>query len=187
MATVMRIAVITLFRTHTYSFGGKYYLQKAGGPIGLRSTCCIARLVMVWWDEELLQLMVSNNLITEEQARYKDGIRILLWSIRMGWRWTGERLEFCTAWRDEETDKGMTPLQKTTEVLESRKYNAKNRRIAKMMSKQNWFKRKNGEDQEESQRKRMKTLQVDSETVDSVEKTKYVINFIIQTGGRIMQ
>ena len=48
VATVMRIAVITLFRTHTYSFGGRYYLQKAGGPIGLRSTCCIARLVMLW-------------------------------------------------------------------------------------------------------------------------------------------
>ena len=47
IATVMRIAVLTLFRTHTYSFGGKFFLQKAGGPIGLRSTCCIARLVML--------------------------------------------------------------------------------------------------------------------------------------------
>ena len=118
VATVMRIAVLTLFRTHTYSFGNKFYQQRAGGPIGLRSTCCVARLVMLWWDEELLQLMVSNNVITEEQARYMDDIRIWLWSIRMGWRWTGGRLEFCKDWRDEETSKGMTPLQKTTEVLE---------------------------------------------------------------------
>ena len=58
VTTVMRIAVLTLFRTHTYTFGGRYYLQKAGGPIGLRSTCCIARLVMLWWDEELLQVLV---------------------------------------------------------------------------------------------------------------------------------
>jgi hypothetical protein len=28
IAKVMRIAVLTLFRTHTYSFGGKHYLQK---------------------------------------------------------------------------------------------------------------------------------------------------------------
>ena len=47
VATVMRIAVLTLFRTHTYSFGNKFYQQRAGGPIGLRSTCCVARLVML--------------------------------------------------------------------------------------------------------------------------------------------
>ena len=45
MATVMRIAVLTLFRT--LHFWRKIYLQKAGGPIGLRSTCAIARLVML--------------------------------------------------------------------------------------------------------------------------------------------
>ena len=45
IATVMRIAVLTLFRTHTYSFGNKFYQQRAGGPIGLRS---VARLVMLW-------------------------------------------------------------------------------------------------------------------------------------------
>ena len=74
VATVMRIAVLTLFRTHTYSFGNKFYQQMEGGPIGLRSTCCVARLVMLWWDEELLQIMVNNNVITEEQARYMDDI-----------------------------------------------------------------------------------------------------------------
>ena len=76
IATVMRIAVLTLFQTHTYSFGGKYYLQKEGGPIGLRSTCCIARLVMLWWDEELLKVLVKNNIITEahgcHQAVFRD-------------------------------------------------------------------------------------------------------------------
>ena len=74
VATVMRIAVLTLFRTHTYGFGGKVFLQKAGGPIGLRSTCAIARLVMVWWDEELLELLVKNNVITNGEARYVDDI-----------------------------------------------------------------------------------------------------------------
>ena len=118
VATVMRIAVLTLFRTHTYTFGGRYYLQKAGGPIGLRSTCAIARLVMLWWDEELLQVMVKNNVITDAEARYMDDIRLWLWSIRMGWRWTGKALEYCREWREEDRRKGLTPLQKTTEILE---------------------------------------------------------------------
>ena len=118
MATVMRISVLTLFRTHTYSFGSKLYQQKAGGPIGLRSTCCIARLVMLWWDEELLQLLVKNNVITEAQARYMDDIRIWLWSIRHGWKWEDGELRYCEAWRAEDRHRGATPLQKSTEVLE---------------------------------------------------------------------
>ena len=59
IARVMHTAVMALFRKHTYTFGGKYYLQKQGGPIGLRSTCCIARIVMLWWDKQLPQLVKS--------------------------------------------------------------------------------------------------------------------------------
>ena len=90
----------------------------AGGPIWQRSTCAIARLVMIWWDEELLQVLVKNNLITDAEARYMDVIRIWLWSIRMGWMWTGQALEYCKEWREEDRKKGLTPLQKTTEILQ---------------------------------------------------------------------
>ena len=48
IARVMKIAVLVLLRTHVYEFGGKFFLQKKGGPIGLRSTCAIARIVMLW-------------------------------------------------------------------------------------------------------------------------------------------
>ena len=54
VARVMYTAVMALFSQHTNTFGGKYYLQKQGGPIGLRSTCCIARIVMLWWDKQLM-------------------------------------------------------------------------------------------------------------------------------------
>ena len=62
IASVMKIAVLVLFRTHVYEFGGKFFLQQKGGPIGLRSTCCIARIVLLWWDEKLLSLIAKNNL-----------------------------------------------------------------------------------------------------------------------------
>ena len=84
VATVLKIAVLMLFRSHVYSFGGKYYLQKAGGPIGLRSTCAIARLVMLWWDVEMMTLMSSNNLTVEQKARYIDDIRLWLYCARLG-------------------------------------------------------------------------------------------------------
>ena len=69
IAKVMHTAVLTLFQTHTYTFGGKFYLQKHGGPIGLRSTCCIARIVMLWWDRQLLEIMEQSNLTVEEKIR----------------------------------------------------------------------------------------------------------------------
>ena len=70
VAKVMHTAVITLFQTHSYAFGVKYSLQKKGGPIGLRSTCCITRIVMTWWDKQFLELCAKSNLNLEDKQRY---------------------------------------------------------------------------------------------------------------------
>ena len=118
VATVLKMAVMMLFRSHVYSFGGKYFLQKAGGPIGLRSTCAIARIVMLWWDVELLTLMSNNNLSVMEKARYMDDIRLWLYSVRLGWRWVEGELCFNSRWRQEERRLGMTGLEKSIEVLQ---------------------------------------------------------------------
>jgi hypothetical protein len=82
----MHTAVLTLFRTHTYNFGGKFYLQQQGGPIGLRSTCCIARIVMLWWGRQLTEVMANSNLSAEQKVRYIDDIRVWMRNIRLGWR-----------------------------------------------------------------------------------------------------
>ena len=50
LAGVMEVMVELLFSTHLYSFGGNTYLQKDGGPIGLRGTCAVARVLMCEWD-----------------------------------------------------------------------------------------------------------------------------------------
>ena len=41
------IATQVLFKSHLYTFGGEDFRQVVGGPIGLRATCAIARLVVV--------------------------------------------------------------------------------------------------------------------------------------------
>ena len=58
----MKTAVLAIFKTHTYSFGSKFFLQIKGGPIGLRSTCCVARLVMMWWDDMLVEAVEKLGL-----------------------------------------------------------------------------------------------------------------------------
>ena len=118
IATVMQKSVLAIFKTHTYQFDSKYYLQKKGGPIGLRSTCCVARLVMMWWDEKFLEVVQKSNMTLVDCARYMDDVRVWLHAVRLGWRWINGELLYRSSWRLEERQSGMTRLEKTTEILE---------------------------------------------------------------------
>ena len=118
IAKVMKTAVMAMFRCHTYSFAQKFYHQREGGPIGLRSTCCIARLTMLWWDDKLLEVLGSMKVDLVAGARYMDDIRVWLRAIRLGWRVVNRALVYKETWRQEEVAKGLTPLQKTTEIME---------------------------------------------------------------------
>ena len=62
IAKTLHTAVLAIFKTHTYSFANRFFLQRVGGQIGLRSTCCIARIVMLWWYERLLELITKSNI-----------------------------------------------------------------------------------------------------------------------------
>ena len=117
VAKVMKTAVLAIFKTHTYSFNQKFYLQARGGPIGLRSTCAIARLVMMWWDDELLEAIERLNIKTVAGARYMDDIRLWLHAIRLGWRLVEGELVYKREWRLEEEGIGVTSLEKTTQIL----------------------------------------------------------------------
>ena len=62
LAKVMKTAVLAIFKTHTYSFAARFYLQTKGGPIGLRSTCFLAKLIMMWWDDMLVDAVERLGL-----------------------------------------------------------------------------------------------------------------------------
>ena len=117
IATVVQLGVLTMFHTHLYQFGGVFYKQCQGGPIGLRGTCCIARLTMNDWDRKWVERLAENLIQLEDAARYMDDIRAFLYPIRLGWRWLGNGLYYCKMWEDEERNLGLTPLDKTSSVL----------------------------------------------------------------------
>ena len=71
LASVMKVAIITMFNTHIYTFDNAYYLQRKGGPIGLRSTCAVARLTMIDKDREWASLLAGLGVNYVEAARYK--------------------------------------------------------------------------------------------------------------------
>ena len=74
VAMVVKVGVLIMMNTHVYSWNGESYLQKAGGPIGLRSTCAIARVVMNEWDARWQELSVRNNIILRKGDHYMDDI-----------------------------------------------------------------------------------------------------------------
>jgi hypothetical protein len=73
MAEVLRQSVEIMYSTHNYSFGGKTYKQQEGGPIGLRSTCALARVVMGRWDCKWKKRMSKTNIKMEDDGRFVDG------------------------------------------------------------------------------------------------------------------
>ena len=113
----MRKAVKAVFTTHTYQFGGRFIHQTSGGPIGLRATGAVARVVIGDWDLKLMRILQENGMETQVAARYVDDIRIMMRALKMGWRWTGKRLEFREDWLEEDSKEGLTRTERTARVL----------------------------------------------------------------------
>ena len=116
VAEVIKIMIEILFKNHLYTFGGKRYRQKKGGPIGLRATCAIARLVICAWDRKWKELITKNNITLEEDIRYMDDGRIILLPFRPGWRWSEGGVKFTKRWAME--DKDRTGLEITKDILD---------------------------------------------------------------------
>ena len=115
VARVVQVAVEVMFRTHVYTFGGVFYRQTSGGPIGLRSTCAVARLVMKIWDDKWLARLSELMVKIEEAMRYMDDGRAALYRFRNGWRWCMGRIKYCKRW--EEEDKDLSGIEITKRIL----------------------------------------------------------------------
>ena len=102
LAAVVRVAIEVLFSTHLYTFGGKVFQQEEGGPIGLRATCGVARVIMNMWDKEWLRTLESWKVKFMEYFRYMDDGRVLLHAIKSGWRWEDKELVWKEEWAKED-------------------------------------------------------------------------------------
>ena len=98
VAQVLSLATRAMFKNHFYDFGGKKFQQKDGGPIGLRGTCAIARVVMprfdIKWKKRLNDLKIELML----NCRYMDDGRAFLYPLRPGWRMEDGKLCYTKRW-----------------------------------------------------------------------------------------
>ena len=115
IAEVIGIATKAMFNHHYYSFGGRKFHQEGGGPIGLRGTCSIARMIMQLYDDKWMKRMTYLGLTVWLLARYMDDTRVLMPEIKPGWRWKGGELLFSQEWREKDSEKSGT--LRTKEIL----------------------------------------------------------------------
>ena len=117
VATVVQIGVIGQMNTHVYTFDGEMFLQKAAGPIGLRSTCAVARITMSTWDARWQRMRADNNVKMMAADRYMDDIRSFLKALKPGWRWLDGNLCYTDTWRTEDVLEDLSPTKRTANRL----------------------------------------------------------------------
>ena len=115
LGEVVSLATKAMFNNHFYKFGGRSYHQAQGGPIGLRGTCAVARLVMQLWDRMWLKRIEVLGIRVWLLMRYVDDARAALPPIRAGWRWQDGSLTYCKRWEQE--DSAISGEQRTREIL----------------------------------------------------------------------
>ena len=91
---LIKVLTIVLMETTVYSFGGRLFKQKEGAGIGLRSSACLAKIVMGMVDKKWANIQTLWNLKVQLYIRYIDDLRIYLWPIKDGWSWNGSEWEF---------------------------------------------------------------------------------------------
>ena len=122
VATMVQIGVLTMMNTHLYEFDGQIFHQQSGGPIGLRATCAVARIVMNHWDAKWMELMDENNIKRDLEDRYMDDIRVIAMALKAGWRWFEDGFYWCKEWEAEDKNAMPTSEERTTNmILESMK------------------------------------------------------------------
>ena len=104
IAYMLESLINVVMSTHIYKFGGQYFLQSEGGPIGLRSTASLASLVMKIWDLCWRQLLDEENIDLISYMRYVDDARNFARPLAEGWRWSGLNGRFEFSKKHEEED-----------------------------------------------------------------------------------
>ena len=93
MGMAMEKAIFFFFKNFAYTFGGKVYLQKFGGPIGARITMAVARLVMQEWKDRFDEILMKSNITELLSGLYVDDGRSLQRKLKYGERF--DRKEKC--------------------------------------------------------------------------------------------
>ena len=117
VATVVELATEFMFTHNYYRFAGNKYQQKEGGPIGLRGTCTIARLVLQVFDRKWERVITNAGVKMELYMRYMDDGRKFLHPIKYGWRWIDGSMVYSRGWEYDDQVMSRSHLEVTMGVV----------------------------------------------------------------------
>ena len=119
-ARCVEIAARTVFENFMYTFGGKIYLQKEGGPIGNRLTMACARVVMTDWGEEYLSILDRAKIETTLLKIYVDDVRQVSSLIEPGLRYNTKERVWAWSQEAEEEDRELKEKGESKDARMSR-------------------------------------------------------------------
>ena len=88
LAACLEQGIIALFSNNIYTFGGKFYRQASGGPIGYRVTGATAQIRVADWMAKMAQILSDNHLKIWMEGSYVDDVRLVVSHFPQGWRWS---------------------------------------------------------------------------------------------------
>ena len=94
IARVVEIALVVLFTNFCYKFGGEYFHQSEGGPIGVRLTGCAAECVMQEWSEEYQDILERSGVWVALLSGYVDDGRQITTTLERGSRYCDNTKKF---------------------------------------------------------------------------------------------
>ena len=92
LSEAVRLAVKIVFSNHVYQFCGVLYRQLAGGPIGLRLTSIVARVVMDGWSRSFLYKLDVAGWRLWVAVKYVDDVNVVASMVDKNLEWVGDEL-----------------------------------------------------------------------------------------------
>ena len=96
VAATLEISISASFDLHVYTFGGRVYRQRSGGPIGSRLTMAVARVVMAAWGRKMEVIIKEGGMEIMLAACYVDDIRYIITMLDKDMYWSTDEKR----WRD---------------------------------------------------------------------------------------
>ena len=90
ISKLIEIVTKEVMSNHFYSVGDTIRKQTDGGPIGLQLTGAIARIVMLWWDDQFLGVASTAGIVIDMYERFIDDSNLVTEVIEAGWKFCSE-------------------------------------------------------------------------------------------------
>ena len=116
---MVKVTTREIFKHHLYMFAGNPIRQSKGGPIGLRLTSLVARIIMDQWMVGFLVAVTNAGLEVHAVIKYVDDVNLVLTMLQLGTRWVNGQFITKDKWIAEDVKAGRSREHVTLEAVQA--------------------------------------------------------------------